>query len=188
MPLNTPAPQQARRCRIASQLLTSAPYIYDAKARETRIIRPSSSGAFALAAGRGPLAADYRTSWLPPPPALTCPSPPHPSTLPVLAPSGYVAWVTAAFGPFWGFQEGLWSWLSGVADNSLYPVMLAANLKIFFPELESGWPRMWVNKGPGAGGWVGVVRGTFGNIAVLYCGRVGARGRRSWSTATRACG
>ena len=56
--------------------------------------------------------------------------------------SGYVAWVTAAFGPMWGFQvedqecamhsiigglclyfclyltqEGLWSWLSGVTDN-----------------------------------------------------------------------
>ncbi|GFR49932.1 hypothetical protein Agub_g12036, partial [Astrephomene gubernaculifera] len=56
--------------------------------------------------------------------------------------SGYVAWVTAAFGPFWGFQEGLWSWLSGVTDNSLYPVMLAANLQIFFPQLESGWPRV----------------------------------------------
>lgn len=56
--------------------------------------------------------------------------------------SGYVAWVTAAFGPFWGFQEGLWSWLSGVTDNSLYPVMLAANLSLFIPQLgEVGWPR-----------------------------------------------
>jgi len=56
--------------------------------------------------------------------------------------SGYVAWVTAAFGPFWGFQEGLWSWLSGVTDNSLYPVMLAANLSLFFPVLnEPGWER-----------------------------------------------
>ncbi|KAG2487400.1 hypothetical protein HYH03_013969 [Edaphochlamys debaryana] len=55
--------------------------------------------------------------------------------------SGYVAWVTAAFGPFWGFQEGLWSWISGVTDNSLYPVMLAANMQIFVPQLESGWPR-----------------------------------------------
>ncbi len=56
--------------------------------------------------------------------------------------SGYVAWVTAAFGPFWGFQEGVWSWLSGVTDNSLYPVMLAANLQLFVPELgEPGWPR-----------------------------------------------
>eukprot|EP00798_Chlamydomonas_sp_ICE-L_P028175 gene28175-31272_t len=48
--------------------------------------------------------------------------------------SGYVAWVTAAFGPFWGFQEGLLKWLSGVTDNSLYNVMLAANLEIFFPQ------------------------------------------------------
>lgn len=56
--------------------------------------------------------------------------------------SGYVAWVTAAFGPYWGFQEGLWSWLSGVTDNSLYPVMLAANLSLFFPVLaEVGWTR-----------------------------------------------
>lgn len=26
--------------------------------------------------------------------------------------------------------------------SSLYPVMLAANLEIFFPQLGSGWPRM----------------------------------------------
>jgi amino acid transporter len=104
--------------------------------------------------------------------------------------SGYVAWVTAAFGPFWGFQvssrrrsrssgrplwalatctddgplspalrshtsdmacglqEGLWSWLSGVTDNSLYPVMLAANLSLFFPVLgEVGWQRRWGGRG-----------------------------------------
>jgi len=60
----------------------------------------------------------------------------------LLSCSGYVAWVTAAYGPFWGFQEGVWSWLSGVTDNSLYPVMLAANLQLFIPELgEAGWPR-----------------------------------------------
>eukprot|EP00882_Tetradesmus_deserticola_P016783 GHRQ01017944.1.p1 GENE.GHRQ01017944.1~~GHRQ01017944.1.p1 ORF type:complete len:218 (+),score=40.76 GHRQ01017944.1:249-902(+) len=57
--------------------------------------------------------------------------------------SGYVAWVTAAFGPFWGFQEGFWSWLSGVTDNSIYPVMFADNLRIFVPALNQGWPR-WV--------------------------------------------
>jgi amino acid transporter len=55
--------------------------------------------------------------------------------------SGYVAWVSAAFGPFWGFQEGWWSWLSGVTDNSIYPVMLADNLRLFFPSLGSGWQR-----------------------------------------------
>jgi hypothetical protein len=102
-----------------------------------------------------------------------------PSRPPLCPPrSGFVAWVTAAFGPFWGFQvcprpsphsdsrsaaaglsnplssrvraeragrsprpdtcgapsihpqEGLWSWISGVTDNSLYPVMLAANLEV----------------------------------------------------------
>jgi amino acid transporter len=59
--------------------------------------------------------------------------------------SGYVAWVTAAFGPFWGFQEGFWSWLSGVTDNSIYPVMFADNLRIFVPALNDGWPR-WVQE------------------------------------------
>ncbi|GAX81477.1 hypothetical protein CEUSTIGMA_g8906.t1 [Chlamydomonas eustigma] len=56
--------------------------------------------------------------------------------------SGYVAWVTAAFGPMWGFQEGFWSWLSGVTDNGVYPVILAANLEIFFPQLGQGWTRV----------------------------------------------
>jgi amino acid transporter len=39
-------------------------------------------------------------------------------------PSGFVGWVAAAFGTYWGFMEGYWSWLSGVADNSLYAVLL----------------------------------------------------------------
>lgn len=37
--------------------------------------------------------------------------------------SGSVAWVDAAFGPFWAFQKGWLSWLSGVADNALYPIL-----------------------------------------------------------------
>ncbi len=28
-----------------------------------------------------------------------------------------------AFGPFWAFQKGWLSWLSGVADNALYPII-----------------------------------------------------------------
>ncbi|KAG5254107.1 polyamine transporter [Salix suchowensis] len=35
---------------------------------------------------------------------------------------GYVIWISSAFGPFWGFQEGFWKWFSGVIDNALYPV------------------------------------------------------------------
>ena len=49
----------------------------------------------------------------------------------------YVAWVTAAFGPFWGFQEGWWSWLSGVTDNSVYPVLFLSYLDAVFP---GAWP------------------------------------------------
>jgi len=54
--------------------------------------------------------------------------------------SGYVAWVTAAFGPFWGFQEGFLSWISGVIDNSIYPIYLARYLKWFIPILEKTVP------------------------------------------------
>eukprot|EP00803_Ostreobium_quekettii_P007487 evm.model.scf_227.3 EVM.evm.TU.scf_227.3 scf_227:35250-42034(+) len=53
--------------------------------------------------------------------------------------SGYVAWVSAAFGPFWGFQEGFLSWVSGVADNSIYPLILAGNLEVFMPILTHVW-------------------------------------------------
>jgi amino acid transporter len=36
--------------------------------------------------------------------------------------SGFVAWVTAAYGPWWGWMEGWFKWLSGVTDNAIYPV------------------------------------------------------------------
>lgn len=37
--------------------------------------------------------------------------------------SGSVAWVTVAFGPFWGWMEGWLSLVSGIIDNALYPVL-----------------------------------------------------------------
>ncbi|KAJ8768882.1 hypothetical protein K2173_023877 [Erythroxylum novogranatense] len=46
---------------------------------------------------------------------------------------GYVVWISSAFGPFWGFQEGLWKWFSGVIDNALYPVLFLDYLKHSFP-------------------------------------------------------
>lgn len=54
--------------------------------------------------------------------------------------SGYVAWIAAAFGPFWGFQGGFLSWISGVIDNSIYPLFLARYLKWFFPILDQTVP------------------------------------------------
>jgi amino acid transporter len=65
--------------------------------------------------------------------------------------SGYVALVTAAFGPYAGFLEGFFSWLSGVADNSVYPVLLADNLAVAWPALAAA----------GAAGAVPLARGAF---------------------------
>lgn len=35
--------------------------------------------------------------------------------------AGFVSWVAAAFGPYWGFIEGWLSWVSGVTSNAIYP-------------------------------------------------------------------
>jgi amino acid transporter len=48
---------------------------------------------------------------------------------------GYVVWVERAFGRFWSFQEGWWSWLCSFADNALYPVMFLDYLKFFRGEM-----------------------------------------------------
>jgi len=49
--------------------------------------------------------------------------------------SGSVAWVESAFGPWWAFQKGYLSWLSGVADNALYPILaLDCLLELFADE------------------------------------------------------
>jgi hypothetical protein len=45
---------------------------------------------------------------------------------------GYTIWVSEAFGEFFGFQEGYWSWISGVVDNAVYPV-LALNYMLQAP-------------------------------------------------------
>lgn len=62
--------------------------------------------------------------------------------------SGSVAWVQVAFGPFWGFQKGWLSWLSGVSDNSLYPMLFLDGMVSFINAFDnevsifsSGWPR-----------------------------------------------
>lgn len=55
---------------------------------------------------------------------------------------GYVLWISAAFGPFWGFQEGVWKWFSGVMDNALYPVLFLDYLKHSFPIFARGWTRI----------------------------------------------
>lgn len=52
--------------------------------------------------------------------------------------SGSVAWVEAAFGPWWAFQKGWVSLLSGIADNSLYPILfLDCLLELLADDFES---------------------------------------------------
>lgn len=55
---------------------------------------------------------------------------------------GYVIWISSAFGPFWGFQEGFWKWLSGVLDNALYPVLFLDYLKHSIPVFNQLYARI----------------------------------------------
>ncbi|EPS65620.1 hypothetical protein M569_09154, partial [Genlisea aurea] len=50
--------------------------------------------------------------------------------------AGYVIWISAAFGRFWGFQQGFWKWTSGVMDNALYPVLFLDYMNHSFPLLR----------------------------------------------------
>jgi amino acid transporter len=49
---------------------------------------------------------------------------------------GYVAWVRRAFGPFWGFQAGWWSWLNSFVDVAVFPALFADYLKFWWPDMS----------------------------------------------------
>ena len=55
---------------------------------------------------------------------------------------GYVAWVRRAFGPFWGFQVGWWSWINSFVDVAVYPALFADYAQFWWPDM-SGAAR-WV--------------------------------------------
>lgn len=48
---------------------------------------------------------------------------------------GYYRWVGRAFGPFWAFQNGWWTWLYSIVDMAIYPVLFNQYLAFFFPDL-----------------------------------------------------
>lgn len=54
---------------------------------------------------------------------------------------GYVAWVRRAFGPFWGFQVGWWSWLNSFVDVAVYPALFADYLRFWWPGMSA--PARW---------------------------------------------
>ena len=48
---------------------------------------------------------------------------------------GFVLWVDAALGPFWGFQLGWWSFADALVDNALFP-------RLFSDYLSRAWPTL----------------------------------------------
>ncbi len=49
---------------------------------------------------------------------------------------GYYAWVRRAFGRFWAFQNGWWTWLYSLVDMAIYPVLFNQYAAFFFPGLS----------------------------------------------------
>ncbi len=50
---------------------------------------------------------------------------------------GYVAWVRRAFGPFWGFQAGWWSWVNSFVDVAVFPALFADYLGFWWPGMST---------------------------------------------------
>ena len=85
---------------------------------------------------------------------------------------GYYRWVYRAFGPFWAFQNGWWTWMYSLVDMAIYPVLFNQYLSWFIPGLGGGaqwiislaviWLATAVNlRGAGRVGLVSVVFGSF---------------------------
>ena len=49
---------------------------------------------------------------------------------------GYVVWVQRAFGRFWGFQVGWWSWINSFVDVAVYPALFAEYLAAWWPGIS----------------------------------------------------
>jgi amino acid transporter len=50
---------------------------------------------------------------------------------------GYVTWTTRAFGTFWGFQVGWWSWVDSFVDVAVYPALFVEYAKFWYPAMTS---------------------------------------------------
>jgi amino acid transporter len=56
---------------------------------------------------------------------------------------GYVTWVTRAFGPFWGFQVGWWSWINSFVDVAVYPALFVEYAGYWRPEMTALERWLW---------------------------------------------
>ena len=57
------------------------------------------------------------------------------------AEGGYYVWVRRAFGRFWAFTNGWWSWMYSLVDMAIYPVLFLQYLRFFAGDVGrlSGW-------------------------------------------------
>jgi len=85
---------------------------------------------------------------------------------------GYYRWVYRAFGPFWAFQNGWWTWMYSLVDMAIYPVLFNQYLSFFVPGLSDAvrwiislaviWIATGINlRGSGKVGLVSLVSGGF---------------------------
>jgi len=85
---------------------------------------------------------------------------------------GYYRWVYRAFGPFWAYQNGWWTWMYSLVDMAIYPVLFNQYLSFFAPGLTVSaqwiislaviWIATGVNlRGAGRVGFVSVMSGGF---------------------------
>jgi len=51
---------------------------------------------------------------------------------------GYYKWVQRAFGRFWAYQNGWWTWMYSLVDMAIYPVLFNQYLSFFVPSLPAG--------------------------------------------------
>jgi amino acid transporter len=49
---------------------------------------------------------------------------------------GYVTWVDRAFGRFWAFQVGWWSWIDSFVDVAVYPALFVEYARYWIPALS----------------------------------------------------
>ena len=50
---------------------------------------------------------------------------------------GYVTWTTRAFGRFWGFQVGWWSWIDSFVDVAVYPALFVEYVRFWYPSMTA---------------------------------------------------
>ena len=50
---------------------------------------------------------------------------------------GYVTWTRRAFGGFWAFQVGWWSWIQSFVDVAAYPALFVEYVRFWRPEMTA---------------------------------------------------